>query len=48
MTFDIKIKHEGRLIQKSKVRAIEDFDIVLDGLKEKFGCKQKPKKRCRN
>lgn len=37
MTFDFKVKHEGRLIQKAKVQDIDDFDTILDGLKEKFG-----------
>lgn len=37
MSFDFIIKHDGRKIQKSKVQDIDDFDPILDGLKEKFG-----------
>lgn len=41
MSFNIKIKHEGRVIQKAKVEEIDDFDPIMDGLKEKFGSKNK-------
>lgn len=45
MSFDMKIKFEGKVIQKAKVDDIEDFDPVMDGLKEKFGSGHKPKRR---
>lgn len=35
--FDITIKHEGKKIQKAKLDDLDDFDPILDGLKEKFG-----------
>ena len=44
MSFDIKIKFEDRVVQKSKIRDLDQFDSILDGLKEKFGGKIKPKK----
>ena len=37
MTFDFTIKHDGRKVQKAKVQDLDDFDEILDGLKEKFG-----------
>lgn len=37
MSFDFIIRHEGRKVQKAHVEDIEDFDPILDGLKEKFG-----------
>lgn len=45
MTFDIKIKHEGRMIQKAKVQDIEDFDPIIDGLKEKFGSDKRRRRK---
>lgn len=45
MSFDIKIRYEGKTIQKAKVNDIEDFDSVMDGLKQKFGSEHKPKRR---
>lgn len=42
--FDITIKHEGKKVQKAKLNNLDDFDPILDGLKEKFGGKIKPKK----
>lgn len=41
MSFDFIIKHEGRKVQKAKVKDLNDFDSILDGLKEKFGCKRR-------
>lgn len=41
MTFSMTIKHEGKKIQKAKVQRIEDFDPIIDGLKEKFGSRQR-------
>lgn len=37
MTFKFKVKFEDRTIQKAEVQELEDFDPILDGLKEKFG-----------
>jgi len=41
MSFDIKIKFENRVIQKSKIEDLDQFDNILDGLKEKFGGKKR-------
>ena len=43
MSFDFIIKHDGRKVQKAKVQELDDFDPILDGLKEKFG--SDPKRR---
>lgn len=40
--FDIIVKHEGKKVQKVKVDDLDDFDPILQGLKEKFGGKPKP------
>lgn len=45
MSFDMKIKYEGKVIQKAKVDNIDDFDPVMDGLKQKFGSDHKAKRR---
>lgn len=45
MSFDMKIKHEGRVVQKAKVDDIDDFDPIMDGLKEKFGSNNIKKRR---
>jgi len=44
MTFDIKIKFEDKVVQKSKIEDLDQFDSILDGLKEKFGGKKKIRK----
>jgi len=45
VVFDFIIKHDGIKIQKSKIRDLEDFDPILDGLKEKFGSDRKKYRR---
>jgi hypothetical protein len=45
MSFDLKIKHDGQLIQKAKVQELDDFDPILDGLKEKFGSNKKGRRQ---
>jgi len=46
--FDFIIKHEGRKVQKAKVEDLDDFDFILNGLKEKFGGTQNPCKKRRS
>lgn len=45
MSFDMKIKFDGRIIQKAKVQEIDDLDPIMDGLKEKFGRDEKKRRR---
>lgn len=45
MSFDFIIKHEGKKVQKAKVDDLDDFDPILDGLKEKFGSEKKRRRR---
>ena len=45
MSFDLIVKHDGRKIQKAKVEDIDDFDPILDGLKEKFGSEKIKRRR---
>jgi len=45
MTFDFIIRHDGKKVQKAKIEDLDDFDPILDGLKEKFGGSRKPKRR---
>lgn len=45
MSFDMKIKFDGKLIQKAKVENIDDLDPIIDGLKEKFGSDEKRRSR---
>lgn len=44
--FDIKIKHDGKAIQKAKFDDIDDLDPIVDGLKEKFGSNKRKNGRC--
>ena len=37
MSLEFTVKQDGRKIQKATVEDIDDFDPILDGLKEKFG-----------
>lgn len=41
MTFDMRIKFDGKVVQRAKVNDIDDLDPVIDGLKEKFGSDKK-------
>lgn len=41
MSFNIIIKHEGKKVQKATVEELDDFDPIMDGLKEKFGSRKK-------
>jgi len=43
MTFDMKIKFDGRTIQKAKAQNIEDLEPVIKGLKDKFGSSKRRK-----
>lgn len=44
MGFEFIVKHEGKKVQRSKVKDLTDFDPVLEGLKEKFGFKKERRK----
>jgi len=43
--FDFIIKHDGMKVQKAKVEDLNDFDSILDGLKEKFAGNKTPCKK---
>lgn len=45
MSFDFIIRHDGRRVQKAKVDRLDDFEPILDGLKEKFGDGEKKRRR---
>lgn len=45
MGFDMKIKFDGKVVQKAKVEDIEDLEPFIDGLKEKFGSDHKKRRR---
>lgn len=43
MAFSMKIKFDGKLLQKAKSEKIEDLEDILTGLKDKFGNNKKKK-----
>lgn len=43
MSFEFIVKNDGRKVQKTKCKDIDDFDPILDGLKEKFGSNKRRK-----
>jgi len=47
MGFEFIIKNDGRKVQKAKIQDLDDFDPILNGLKEKFGGTQRPCKKRR-
>ena len=43
MSFKLQIKFDDKTITKAKSNNLDDFDSILDGLKEKFGQKKRVK-----
>jgi hypothetical protein len=43
MSFKIKIYQDDKQIAKAKGQRLEDFDNIMDGLKEKMNGSKKPR-----
>lgn len=44
MSFQFIIKYDGKKVQKANVEDLNDFDPIMEGLKEKFGFRKTKRK----